>query len=111
MNTITISGLPTLAWQAGFIVVASVPVRLAAKTTGAAPATLLRLSASAYRQHRDGCHSAAGGQTLMMVPLAHLLAFKFILGTNFFGAIVLAVLVLAGCGAVSALIGSGTNFS
>jgi hypothetical protein len=113
MSTVTVSGLPALAWQIGFVVIGIFPVWLAAKVIGASQATLLRCALALIA----GTVLAfiglfvAGGLGLLIVPLAYLLAFKFILDTSFLGAIALAILALAGYTAMSHLIGGGISFS
>jgi hypothetical protein len=113
MSTVTVSGLPALAWQIGFVVIAIFPVWLAAKAIGASQATLLRCALAVIAGTILAAIAlfAAGGLGLVLVPLAYLLAFKFILDSSFIGAIVLAVLALAGYAAMAHLIGGGIKFS
>ena len=51
------------------------------------------------------------GWGLIFVPIAFLLAFKFILGTSLLGAMGIAVITVAGYAAMIHFIGSGFFFS
>lgn len=106
---LAVSGLPAIIVQVGFIVVFSAPVWLAAKLVGAQHPTLLR-SALALIVGVIGSFAgiaAGGGWALLLMPLAFLLAFKFILGTSLFGAIGIAILTVLGYAAMIHFIGSG----
>jgi hypothetical protein len=107
------SGLPALIVQVGFIVVFSAPVWLAAKIVGAKHPTLIRAALSLIVGVIGAIVSVAvgGGWALLLVPVAFLLAFKFILGTSIFGAIGIAVLTVAGYAAMVHFIGSGFTVS
>ena len=97
-----VTGLPALILQIGFIVVFSAPVWLAAKLVGAANPTLLRAVLSLFVGAIGSAISIAvgGGYALLLAPLSFLLAFKFVLGTSFLGAIGLALLALLGYAAM-----------
>ena len=113
MNTFSISGLPALAWTLGFAVLGSLPVWAAAKLVGAADATLMKSGVSLVvgTVIALGSASFAGGWALLIAPIAYLLAFKFILKTSLLGALILAVLALAGYAAMFKVIGGGMQFS
>ena len=93
-----LSGLPALAIQIGFILVFSAPVWLAAKIVGAKHPTLIRAALSLIVGAIGSAMSIllGGGFAFLLAPLAFLLAFKYVLGTSFFGAIGLAVVALLG---------------
>ena len=108
---LNISGLPAIAVAVGFIVVFSLPVWLAARVVGADSATLLRSAASLVVGAIGAFIGIAvgGGFALLLAPAAFLLSFKFVLGTSFVGAVVLAVLALAGYAAMVHFLGAGFN--
>ncbi len=108
-----LSGLPALIVQVGFIVVFSAPVWLAAKIVGAEHPTLIRAALSLIVGAMGAAASIllGGGFALLLAPLAFLLAFKYVLGTSFFGAIGLAVVALLGYVAMVHFIGSGVSVS
>ena len=110
---LSISGLPALIVQIGFIVVFSAPVWLAAKLVGAAHPTLLRAAFSLILGAIGAALSLAvgGGYALLLAPLAFLLAFKFVLGTSFLGSIGLALAALLGYAAMVHFIGTGFSVS
>lgn len=110
---LSISGLPALAIAVGFIVVFSLPVWLAARVVRAEYPTLLRSAMSLVVGAIGSVIGLAigGGLALLLAPVAFLLSFKFVLGTSFLGAMVLAVLSLAGYAAMVHFIGGGFNVS
>ena len=110
---LSMSGLPALIVQVGFIVVFSAPVWLAAKIVGAQRPTLIRAVLSLIVGVIGSIVSVAlgGGWALLLVPIAFLLAFKFILGTSILGAIGIAILTVAGYAAMVHFIGSAYTIS
>jgi len=110
---ISVTGLPTLILQVGFIVVFSAPVWLAARLVGAANPTLLRAVLSLFAGAIGSAVSivVGGGFALLLAPLSFLLAFKFVLGTSFLGAIGLALLALVGYAAMFHFLGPGVPLS
>ena len=108
-----LSGLPALIVQAGFIVVFSAPVWLAAKIVGAKHPTLIRAAMSLIVGAIGSAASIllGGGYALLLAPLAFLLAFKYVLGTSFLGAIGLAVVALLCYVAMVHFLGSGVSVS
>jgi hypothetical protein len=106
---LSVSGLPALIVQVGFVVVFSAPVWLAAKLIGAQHPTLLRAALSLIVGVVGSVVSiaAGGGWALLLVPTAFLLAFKFILGTSLIGAIGIAIIAVIGYAAMVHFIGSG----
>ena len=108
---LSISGLPAIVIAAGFVVVFSAPVWLAARLIGADTPTLLR-SALALAVGIIGAiasAAAAGAFALLLAPLSFLLSFKYVLGTSFLGAIVLGILAIAGYAAMAHFIGGGLS--
>jgi hypothetical protein len=108
-----LSGLPALVVQVGFIIVFSAPVWLAARLVGAAKPTLLRSILSLVA---GVIGSIVGlfvvhGFGLILIPLSFLLAFKYVLGTSFLGAVGLAVIAILGYVAMLHFLGSGVDFS
>jgi hypothetical protein len=110
---LTMSGLPALVVQVGFIVVFSAPVWLAAKIVGAERPTLIRAALSLVVGVIGSIVGVAvgGGWALLLAPLAFLLAFKCILGTSIFGAIGIALLTVAGYAAMVHFIGAAFTVS
>jgi hypothetical protein len=106
---LTITGLPALALQIGFVVIFSAPVCLGARLVGADHPTLLRsiLSLGLGAVVAVVSAAVAGGWALLLAPLAFLLSFKFVLGTSFFGSVLLAIVAIAGYVAMGYFIGSG----
>lgn len=104
----SMSGLPAIVVQVGFIVVFSAPVWLAAKMVGAERPTLIRSALSLIVGVVGSIVAVAvgGGWAFLLVPIAFLLAFKLILGTSIFGAIGIAVITIAGYAAMIHFIGS-----
>jgi hypothetical protein len=105
--------LPAVIVQVGFIVVFSAPVWLAARIVGARHPTLLHSILSLFVGVIGSALSLFIGHSiaLLLIPLAFLLAFKFVLGTSFPGAIGLALLALLGYAAMIHFIGSGISVS
>jgi hypothetical protein len=81
---LSMSGLPAIVMQVGFIVVFSAPVWLAAKIIGAERPTLIRSALSLIVGVIGSIVAVAvgGGWAFLLVPIAFLLAFKFVLGTS-----------------------------
>jgi len=106
---LSVTGLPALIVQVGFIVVFSAPVWLAARLVGAANPTLLRAVLSLFVGAIGSAISIVlgGGFALLLAPLSFLMAFKFVLGTSFLGAIGLALVALLGYAAMIHFIGAG----
>jgi hypothetical protein len=107
--SLTAAGMPAFVIEAAFVVIFSAPVWLAAKVVGADHPSLLRsiLSLFVGTVLAAVAVGVAGPLALLLVPLAFLLAFKFVLGTSFLGAIVLGLAALAGYAAMLHLIGKG----
>ena len=108
---LSISGLPAIAIAVGFIVVFSLPVWLASRVVGADYPTLVRSALSLVVGAIGSFISVAvgGGFALLLAPVSFLLAFKYVLGTSIIGAVVLAVLSLAGYAAMLHFLGGGFN--
>ena len=106
---LTISGIPALALQIGFVIIFSAPVWLAARVVRADHPTLLRsiLSLALGAAGTIVSAAVAGGWVLLLAPVAFLLSFKFVLGTSFLGSVLLAIVAIAGYAAMAHLIGSG----
>jgi hypothetical protein len=110
---LSMSGLPALIVQVGFVVVFSVPVWLAAKVVGTERPTLFRAALSLIVGVIGSIVGIAvgGGWALLLVPAAFLLAFKFILGTSLWGAIGIAVITVVGYAAMIHFIGAAFTVS
>ena len=110
---LNVSGLPAIIIQAGFIVVFSAPVWLAARMVGAANPTLIRSALSLIVGVAGSVASAAlaGGFAFLLAPLVFLLAFKYVLGTSTLGSIGIAVITVAGYAAMVHFIGAGFTVS
>jgi hypothetical protein len=111
-----VSGLPAFVVQVGFIVVFSAPVWLAARLVGAERPTLLRAIASLFLGVLGAVVGLVVGHGLgflvfLIIPLAFLLSFKYVLGTSFLGSILLAVVALLGYAAMMHFLGGGLNLS
>jgi len=114
MSGIELSGLPVLIIVVGTVIVGAVPVWFAAKIVGAGNATLpgaiLAMIAGAV-----GVAAALftapiiGGWALLLAPIAYLMAFKSILQTSFFGAIILVILSIALSVAMGKIFGGGIS--
>jgi len=93
---IHLSGFPALIFQIGFVVLLSAPVWLAARLVGARRPTLGRAVLALVLGSVGASFSLLTGPwALLLAPLSMLLAFKFVLQTSFFGAILLAVVAIA----------------
>jgi hypothetical protein len=110
---LSVSGLPAIIIQVGFVVVFSVPVWLAARMVGAANPTLIRSAVSLIVGVVGAVAGVAvgGGLALLLAPLAFLLAFKYILGTSFLGSIGIAIITVAGYVAMVHFIGAAFTVS
>jgi hypothetical protein len=110
---LSMSGLPAIVVQVGFIVVFSTPVWLAAKIVGAERPTLIRSALSLIVGVIGSVVAfvVGGGWAFLLVPIAFLLAFKLILRTSIFGALGIALLTVAGYAAMIHFIGSGLTMS
>jgi hypothetical protein len=110
---LSVSGLPAIIIQVGFIVVFSAPVWLAARMVGAANPTLIRSALSLIVGVVGSVAGVAfgGGFALLLAPLAFLLAFKYVLGTSLLGSIGIAVIAVAGYAAMVHFIGAAFTVS
>ena len=95
---ILISGAPAAIAAALAVVVLSVPIWFSARFVGADNATLLRsvMSLIVGVVSATVCLALAGGLGILLAPICLLLSFKYILGTSFIGAIIMAVVSAAG---------------
>ena len=109
MTNIAVSGLPAIAWAVGFIVVGAFPVWVGAKITGANQPTLLRSILALIVGTVGAFLGSFAGMPLCLVlwPLAYLFAFKFILDTSFFGALLLGIVAVTGYFLMAKFIGGG----
>jgi hypothetical protein len=109
---VNLTGLPALIVDVGFIVVFSAPVWLAARLVRAQHPTLLRAALSLLVGTAFSFVSlAVGGPWIFFLgPLSFVLAFKWVLGTSFPGAVGLALVALLAYAAVIHLFGSGIAF-
>ena len=108
--SLTLTGLPAVVAFVAFVVVFSAPVWVAARLVGAERPTLLR-AIGALAVGTVGVFVIAlvtGPLVFLLAPLAYLLAFKYILGTSFFGSVLLAILAGLGYAAVGYFIGGGS---
>ena len=110
---LNLTGLPALAIGVGFVVLFSAPVWLAAKIIGAQRPTLLRSALALVLGFVGAVLSAAmaGALAIFLAPLSFLLSIKYVLGTSFLGAILLAILAAAGYAAMVHFIGGGLSVS
>lgn len=106
---LSLTGLPALIFLVGFVVVFSAPVWLAARLTGAKYPTLWRAVASLVAGNLGAFLLAmlTGPWVLLLAPLGFLLSFKYILGTSFPGAVLLAILAGLGYAAMGYFIMGG----
>lgn len=93
--------------------IAATPIWIAAKIVGAGKPTLLR---SIFAVFLGAAFSfvtlmVAGGFGLLLAPIAFLFAFKILLDTSMFGAIILSVIAAAINAAIFHLMSSGINVS
>lgn len=93
---LSISGLPAVIVQLGFILLLSAPVWVAAKMVGARHPTLLRAALSLVVGGLGVLASVAfgGAFALLIAPVVFLLSFKYVLGTSVVGSIGLAVIAV-----------------
>lgn len=98
----SLTGLPALIFLIGFVVVFSAPVWLAARLIGAKHPTLWRAIASLATGMLVSVLLAilTGPWVLLLTPVGFLLSFKYILGTSFLGAVLLAILAALGYAAM-----------
>jgi hypothetical protein len=110
---VSMSGLPAIVVQVGFIVVFSFPVWLGAKIVRAERPTLFRAALSLIAGVIGSIAGIAIGHgwALILVPVVFLLAFKYILGTSVGGAIGIAVITVLGYAAMIHFIGSAFTVS
>jgi hypothetical protein len=110
---LSVTGLPAIAIELGFVVVLSAPVWIAARVVGAESPTLIRSAVSLFLGTVGAAASIvlAGPWALLLGPIAFLLAFKYVLGTSFLGAIGLAVVAVLVYAAMVHFIGAGFHFS
>jgi len=110
---LSLSGLPAIVVQVGFIVVFSAPVWLAAKMVSAEHPSLIRAAASlVVGVIGTVAGIAVGGPwALLLAPLAFLLAFKYILGTSLLGSIGIAIIAVVGYAAMVHFIGAAFTVS
>jgi hypothetical protein len=108
---LTISGLPALIVQVGFVVVFAAPIWLAARMVGADRPTLWRSIVSLVIGILGTVVSVAttGALAVLLAPLAFLVSFKYVLGTSAIGSIVLALLAIAGYAAMVHFIGAALS--
>lgn len=111
MTEVSVSGLPVLALEVGFIVLAALPIWFGAKVVGAGKPTLGRAVASLVIG-MIGCAlmiAVAGVWGFLLAPLSFLVAFKYVLDTSMFGALVLGVLAVAGYFFLGKVVGSAVT--
>ena len=93
---LNISGLPVIVILVGFVAVFSTPVWLAARLVGASKPTLLRsaLALAVGTVLAATATHLAGGWGLVLVPLAYLLAFRWVLDATLGEAFLLGIAAL-----------------
>ena len=98
MTNFVVTGLPVIAFGVGFVVVGSLPVWFGAQVTGAGKPTLIRSALSLIAGIIGSILGGMAGMplALLIAPLSFLLAFKFILETSFFGALLLCIVAVIG---------------
>ena len=103
------AGLPAIALGVGFVVVGSIPVWFGAQITGAAKPTLIRSALSLFTGIIGSLLGGMAGMplALLIAPLSFLFAFKFILETSFFGALLLCIIAVFGYFLMGKFIGGG----
>jgi hypothetical protein len=108
---VSLSGLPALVVQVGFVVVFTIPVWFAARLVRAANPTFLRSAISLLVGTAGAFAGVAvgGGLALLIAPVSYVLSFRFILGTSTLGAIMLALVALAGYAAMFHFLGAGID--
>jgi hypothetical protein len=109
MTNFVATGLPVIAFAVGFVVVGSIPVWFGAQITGAGKPTLVRSALSLILGIiGSGLGGVAGMPlALLIAPLSFLFAFKFILDTSFFGALLLCIVAVIGYFLMGKFIGGG----
>jgi hypothetical protein len=109
---LSLTGLPAIAMEIGFVIVLAAPVWIAARVVGAKSPTLLRAVVALFLGATGAFVSMAvgGGWALCLAPIAFLLAFKYVLGTSLPGAIVLAIVAILGYAAMLHFIGGGIHY-
>ncbi len=109
---LSVTGLPAIAIEIGFVIVFAAPVWLAARLVGAQTPTFLRAVISLFVGGLGALVSLAlsGGWALLLAPIAYLLAFKYVLGTSFLGAIGLALVAIVAYAAMLHFIGGGIHY-
>jgi hypothetical protein len=107
-----VTGLPAVAIGIGFVIIFAAPVWLAARLVRAKAPTLLRSVAALFVGACGALLSLmiGGGWALFLGPIAFLVAFKYVVGTSYAGAIVLAVLAIAGYAAMLHFLGGGLHY-
>jgi len=109
MTNFVVTGLPVLAFGVGFVVVGSLPVWFGAQITGAGRPTLIRSALSLIVGIIGSLLGGLAGMplALLIAPLSFLLAFKFILDTSLFGALLLCIVAVIGYFLMGKFIGGG----
>lgn len=109
MGTLALSGIPAIAWAVGFVVVGALPVWIGAKITGAENPTLVRSILALVAGTIGSIIGMVIGMPLALIiaPISFLLAFKFILETTFFGALMLGIVSVIGYFLMAKFIGGG----
>ena len=104
---LTLAGLPLLIVLVGSLVVSAAPVWLAARIVGADNPTLLRsILALLLASVLAGiCLTVAGPLSLLLVPLAFVFSYMWVLGASFGQALLLGILSLLGYFAMASLFG------
>ncbi len=113
MTQVSAFGLPVIALQVGFILIAATPVWFGAKVTGAGRPTLI-MSVLALLLGTAGSILGlifGGVAALIIAPLAFLLSFKFVLDMSFGGAFLLCIITVAGYFLMAKFIGGGVSFN
>ena len=113
MSSFTVSGVPAFAWLIGFAVVATLPVWAAAKLVGIENCSLIRCGTSLIAGAVASAIVTAvlGGIGILLVPIAFLVSFKFILETSFFRALIICIIVTLGYISLFSNIMSGFKFT
>ena len=106
---ISVHGWPALLLQVGFVVVFALPVWLAARIVGARHPTLLRSVGALVLgvALAFACLLFTGPLALLLGPLAFLFAFSRVLGSSFGGALLMALIAIAGYAAMLHFFGPG----
>lgn len=90
--------LPTVAVFALFLAILASPIWLAARIVGAEHTSLIRavLALGIGIALNILSAEAIGGMALLFSPIIFLIAFKYVLGTSFFGALILGIVACTG---------------